>query len=273
MSWQPRTILRFERSVPSSTGVARVVTDQGVGFLKAMGNPEGEHVLACEWVGTHLARLLKLSTFEIALIDVTDRDEIPLGRGGSAKPGPALITRAESGHPWGGAADELKLLSNPLDLTRLVLLDTWSRNADRHAPPNQNRKPNRDNVFFSREGAEPGKLLLKAMDYTHAFSSGRPLNERLTHIDLTKDDQVYGLFPEFVPLLDRTEMAKAVCDLKLVTSEQLWRIVNKVPAAWQVDTAARNALVNFLIHRAEYVTSDLPGRLWPQGNLDLGIEL
>jgi hypothetical protein len=71
MSWQPSTTLRFRRSDPSSRGVVRVVTDQGVGFLKAIGNPEREHVLACEWVGTHLARLLRLPTFEIALIEVS----------------------------------------------------------------------------------------------------------------------------------------------------------------------------------------------------------
>lgn len=108
MTWQPTTILRFERSVPSSTGVARVVTDQGVGYLKAIGNPEGEHALACEWVGTHLARLLGLLTFDFAVIEVTASDEIPLGTGGFARPGPAYISRAEPGQPWGGSALELR---------------------------------------------------------------------------------------------------------------------------------------------------------------------
>lgn len=46
MPWQPTTILRFEGSVASSSGVLRVVTDEGKGYLKALGNPEGPQVLA-----------------------------------------------------------------------------------------------------------------------------------------------------------------------------------------------------------------------------------
>jgi hypothetical protein len=61
--WHPQTIKRFVESVPSSTSVVRVETDAGEGFLKAMGNPEGEHVLACELVGTFLAEWLGLPTW------------------------------------------------------------------------------------------------------------------------------------------------------------------------------------------------------------------
>lgn len=53
--WKPQTILRYVESIPTSTRVVRVETDQGEGFLKALGNPEGPHVLACELVGTLLA--------------------------------------------------------------------------------------------------------------------------------------------------------------------------------------------------------------------------
>lgn len=269
MPWQPTSVLRFERSVPSSTGVARVVTDQGVGFLKAIGNPEGEHVLACEWVGTHVARLLGLPTFEIALIEVTPEDEIPLGTGDPAKPGPAIITRAESGQPWGGSAHELQHLANPQHLTRLVLLDTWIRNPDRHAPASYARKPNRNNVFFSAEGAPAGKLLVKAMDHTHAFTNGRPLSSRLATIDCVKDEEVYGLFPEFVPLLDRTELKRAVGDLRLVTRERIEAIVSQLPPAWQVESTTRTAWTDFIVQRARFVADDLPGRLWPQQELEL----
>ncbi len=41
-NWQPTEVRRFVRSVPSSTGVAVVITDAGEGYLKAIGNPEGE---------------------------------------------------------------------------------------------------------------------------------------------------------------------------------------------------------------------------------------
>ena len=269
MSWQPTTILRFERSVPNSTGVARVVTDKGAGYLKAMGNPEGEHALACEWVGTNLARLLGLFTFDFAVIEVTAEDEVPLGTGGFARPGPAYLSRAEPGQSWGGSALELRHLANPLHLTRLVLLDTWIRNADRYPPTGHSHKPNRNNVFLSAENAPAGKLLLKAMDYTQAFTNGRPLSPQLATIDCVKDEGVYGRFPEFEPLLDRLELTRAVSDLKLITRERIAAIVSLVPTAWQVDQVARDALTDFIMRRAEYVADDLPGRLWPQQLLGL----
>ena len=90
-----------------------------------MGNVGGDHCLACEWVASHLAGWFKLPTFDFALFEVTDLDEIPLFRGGSAQAGPAFITRAESGEPWSGEGAQLNKLINPLDISRLVVFDTW----------------------------------------------------------------------------------------------------------------------------------------------------
>jgi hypothetical protein len=86
MPWRPTTILRFERSVPSSSAVLRVVTDQGKGYLKALGNPEGPQILAREWIGTNLAKRFGLSTFEFSIIEVTEADELPFAKGGQALP-------------------------------------------------------------------------------------------------------------------------------------------------------------------------------------------
>src|SRR5690242_4252699 len=119
-AWQPQTILRFIRAFPTSTNVVRVDTDAGEGFLKAMGNPEGPHVLACELVGTLLAEWLGLPTLEYALIRVTPEDEIPLASGGLAAPGPAFITKAENGFSWGGDQETLRRILEPQDISRLV---------------------------------------------------------------------------------------------------------------------------------------------------------
>jgi hypothetical protein len=139
-----------------------VETDQGEGYLKAIGNPGGEHCIACEYVGTQLARWFCLPTFDFALVNVSDVDMLPFSKGGNAKPGPAFITRKERGQPWGGSERELKKLINPNDLTRLVIFDTLTLNWDRYSidAPGK-RRINRDNVFLSQEGP-PGKLVLKA---------------------------------------------------------------------------------------------------------------
>ena len=101
-TWQPSTILRFVKSFPTSTNVVLVDTDEGEGYLKALGNPEGPNVLACEWIGTLLANWFGLRTLEHAIIWVTPEDNIPLVNGTLALQSPAFITRKISAFPWGG---------------------------------------------------------------------------------------------------------------------------------------------------------------------------
>src|SRR5437764_66658 len=149
MVWQPRFIRRPDRAYRTATDTVRVTTDAGPGFLKAMGNHGGPHLLAAEWIGTHLAHWLGLATFEIALIRVAVEDEIEFLSGQRAQPGPAFIAREQSGMVWGGAGGVLEKLVNPEDLAKLVLFDTWTRNCDRYPPDLRTRKPNRNNVFLS----------------------------------------------------------------------------------------------------------------------------
>lgn len=71
-TWQPTAIRHHIRSLPTSTGTMLVCTDAGDGYLKAMGNPAGEHALACELVGTQLAAWFGLPVFDFAIIHVTE---------------------------------------------------------------------------------------------------------------------------------------------------------------------------------------------------------
>ncbi len=214
MAWQPKTILRFEGSVASSSGVLRVVTDQGKGYLKALGNPEGPQILAREWVGTNLAKDFGLSTFEFCIIEVTEADELPFAKGGVAKPGPAFITRAEDGAPWGGSEMELKKLVNPHDLARLMVFDTWIRNRDRHPPPGSAWQPARRNVFLSIEDTPEGQLRLKAMDRSHCFTWTGSMTAKLAEIDEIQDERIYGRFAEFETWISRERVKRILDDLR-----------------------------------------------------------
>jgi hypothetical protein len=265
--WQPKTILRPILALPTATATVLVETDQGEGYLKAMGNPESPHVLACEWVGTQLARRLGLLTFDFALVQVTVDDEIPFARGGKAQPGPAFITRRERGVSWGGKRS-LKKVANPQDITRLVLFDTWTRNCDRHPPDPTQRRPNRDNVFLSREGAPRRKLLLKVMDQGCCFNWGRDLTARLAELSFVREEGVYGLFPEFWEYLDREALRDAVRTLRGVKQEEVRRIVDGIPTEWDVPRAARDALVEFISRRAAFVCEHIEGCIWPQREFD-----
>lgn len=265
-NWQPTEILRWVCSKPSSTGVAIVVTDAGEGYLKAMGNPEGEHVLACELVATQLARLFALPTFDYALIEVTGVPEIWLPNGDVATPGPAFITRSEKGGSWGGKPRELKRLVNVPDISRLVVFDTWIRNRDRYTPP-PNERCNRDNVFLSRE-APSGKLLLRAMDHTHCFVGGGELTPRLSHIDHIRDSVVYGLFPEFRRFLGKDGVQAAGDTLHRIPRKEVEDVIQSIPSEWKVNDRTRAALADFLIGRAAYVAEHIMNWIWPQDEFE-----
>ena len=242
-------------------------TDAGPGYLKALGSPEGPHVLACEWVGTQLAKRLGLSTFDFALIAVTAEDEIPFAKGGQAESGPAFITRAELGEPWSARATQLKRIVNPEDITRLVVFDTWTLNCDRHCLPPEGvvgrTRVNWNNVFLSEE-APAGQLLLKAIDHTHCFTCGRPLTKRLREIDRIKDERVFGLFPEFRPFRDRAQARQAAQDLRGIDRATVVQMIQTIPKEWEVGEEVQDALVDLILDRAVFVADTIEDRLWPQ---------
>lgn len=231
-------------------------------------------MLACEWVGTLLARWLGLPTFDCAILVLDELDEVPFEGGGQAQPGPAFVTRAESGHPWGGTPAELELLDNPEDIARLVVFDTWTLNCDRHPADLRTRAPNRDNVFFSAEGATPERFRLVAMDHTHCFTCGRELTNRLATIERIKDERLYGLFPEFVAQLrvHRSVAEASAARLREFSAGVGSEIVATIPGEWQVSDGARTALLDLLAQRAEHLADNIMGmlatRCWPQGELD-----
>jgi hypothetical protein len=257
MPWQPQHIKFAADVFTTATETVFVTTDAGNGYLKAMGNRGGPHLLASDWVATQLAEWLGLPTFEYALIEVTDIDEIPLGANKHAAPGPAFITKEMSGNVWGGGEESLKRLINPEDIGKLVVFDTWTRNCDRHPPDITTRKPNRNNVFFSVEGQTGGMNRLIAMDHTHCFNCGNDLSGRISRIDLVKDERIYGLFPEFVTYMKDPVLRpawEAAVD-KLGTLGRAWvqGIVSRIPAEWSVDSAGREALVEQICQRAAFI--------------------
>jgi hypothetical protein len=258
--WCPRFIKRQETALKTGTRTIKVVTDQGAGYLKALGNPEGPHVLVCELVGTRLARWLGLPTFEFGIIPVIAEYGLTFFDGGEAEPGPAFISRYEPGESWGGTARQLEQLVNPEDITRLVVFDTWTRNCDRYAP--DGRRINRDNVYLS-EDAPPAQFRLTAMDHSHCFTCGRPLTAKLAHIEQVRDDAIYGLFPEFGPWLDGPVLRQVVERLGSFRREDAEAATQDIPGEWDVNAAVREALVGFLASRAAFLGSSIMTKLCP----------
>ena len=269
--WNPTHVKRFIQAFPTSACAALVETDAGKGYLKALGNDEGPHILACEWIGTKLAKWFGLSTFDAAIIQITEFDEIPFHNGNKAQIGPAFIARAEFGETWSGDAKQLDRIFNPEDISRLVVFDTWTLNCDRHSWQVdglvRRARINRNNVFLSEEAPE-GKLVLKAMDHTHCFTCGRELSRKLRNVDRIKNGDMFGLFPEFKKHLDSAQIKQAAKDLTKMNRTEATRMTEGVPKEWGVDADAMEALVEFIIGRAAFVADTIEGLLWEQPELD-----
>jgi hypothetical protein len=250
-------------------GTARIVTDAGPAYIKPMGNRQGPHQLACELVGTQLARWFGLPTFDFAVMLVdAEVDEIPFFRGGKAASGPAFVTRAASGHTWGGSESELDSLVNPEAISWLVLFDTWTLNCDRHPPDLTVRRPNFDNVFLERVGGtRKEEFRLVSMDHTHCFTCGRELTARITSIDRVKDSRLYGVFPAFVPRIRDEAIQNAIQRLRQLNEHAVDDMIHSVPEPWEVNEKTRRAWKELICRRAEYVAESIMSRIakacWP----------
>ncbi|HVX87001.1 MAG TPA: HipA family kinase [Phycisphaerae bacterium] len=249
--------------------VARIVTDAGRAYIKAIGNPEGEHALACEWVGTNLAQWFGLPTLDFAIMRVEAADEIWLDRKRTrkARPGPAFVTRAVKGDQWSGNPQHLDLLDNPDDLSRLVVFDTWLRNLDRCPPSKEPR-----NIFFSAEGASAGHFRLLAMDHTHCFTNGRALTPAIANILNWQDETIFGLFEAFIPKINKRVVESAANKLANVINYDVAALMASIPQEWSVDAPTRAALAEFICSRAAFLSDKmvdlLAPKCWPQGEFN-----
>lgn len=254
-------MLTYGRSIATSTGATEVDTDAGRAYIKPMGNRSGPHVLATDWVGTHLAKWFGLSTFDISLLMLTEDDEFEMpeykGSRYKSEPGPAFAARYEPGASWGRTTRELDELVNPEDITRLVVFDTWTLNCDRHHHDMNVRRPNYDNVYLRTEHTQPGKRRLIAMDQGLCFiRSGEDLTPTLSRIDKVQDEHVYGVFPEFRDRLDVAMMNRCADRLREMHPAISDAMIATVPQEWQVSDDTRSAWSELICRRAAYVADN-----------------
>lgn len=265
--WSPTRVRWVDRVLETSTGAARVETDQGSAFAKMLGNPEGPQALFCDWVGTRAAAWLGLPTFEVGVVEVAEAGLITYGDGSVSLAGPAFVAREEAGSTWGGTAEELEIVENPDVLSGLIVLDTWLLNCDRFRPEAGHTRRNTRNVFLSERGAGKGKLRVIAMDHTHCFTCGSALTPGIRSIDRVQDARIYGHFPEFEELVTHEAVRRFSARLGELTKSVAEGFVAGAPRAWDIRDDVRAALVDFLRDRAAFLAPRLRGMLVDQGVL------
>ena len=261
--WRPTTFLRYIETVDSSSRTAIIETDEGRAYLKAINNPQGVHVLACDWLGTKLARRFGLPTFDVSILQITDDDEIPLD-GGLSQIGPAFVARSENGIPLGGEKAFAKV-TNLDDLAKIIVFDTWTKNCDRHGPGlgiAGEARENLDNLFLSEENAPKGKFILKPIDFGHIITCGRELTPSIAKIDSIREERVYGFFPFFKSHVSRDAIIQESERLRTINND-LWQdLIADLPADWNVSNETKAAIDRFLIGRARFLADEFP-RLLP----------
>ncbi|MBI4750592.1 MAG: hypothetical protein HY774_19075 [Acidobacteria bacterium] len=250
-NWNPTKIIRYVKTVDSSSRTAIVHTDAGRAYLKATNNPEGRHILACDWLGTKLAHEFGLQTFDAAILNITEEDQIPIQGTILAEVGAAFVTRSEVGIPM-GQLRALTGVANTEDVARLVVFDTWVRNCDRYAPGLRQGKPrsNADNVFLSME---TGTLVLKAIDHGHILTCGKPLSSRLAHIEFVQESKLYGLFPFFLGSVTAEDIDREAKRLKDIRPQFWQTILRHLPVEWDVSDTTKQAIDQFLSDRAQFL--------------------
>jgi hypothetical protein len=253
--WQPTTFLRYIETIGSSSLTAVVQTDAGRAYLKAINNPQSPHVLACDWIGTRLAQRFGLPTFDAAILELEEGDEIPLEPNTLAEIGPAFVTREENGEPLVSSSS----LRNLADIPRLIVFDTWVRNCDRHRPANEEEpaRINLDNLFLSEENAAPGSFILKAIDHGHIFTCGKALHRNLADIAYVKDERLYGVFPFFRQYVTIEQLIEVAAELSDVQADFWEDFIASLPAAWQVSAEAKRAVSRFLLERARFLADNI----------------
>lgn len=263
--WRPTLVKRVIELLPTSTRPAKVLTDQGVGFLKGMGNPQGSGALAQELVGTELARWLGLKTPPFAIVNLRDMDIPMLHRPHPMQHGPAFVSGELKGATGDGGAAFLRKLTNPQDVAKLVLFDTWIRNSDRYAPWIQGQEDsNLDNLFFRPEGR---KFELVAFDHSHCFVE-TSLDTELNWQATTRDERIYGNFPSFKPYFTYDSLDAARARLREMNQEIAGEIVGSIPEGWEIPEETRTKWVEVICARAALVDGYIEMSLMGQARME-----
>jgi hypothetical protein len=263
--WQPTDVERVIEVYPTSTRVAKVVTDVGIAFLKGMGNPAGNESLSCELVGSELAAEIGLSVPPFAILDLQGI-EITRSDGHVVQFGPAFVSKELTGMTSDAGDVFLSRLINPTHVPRLVVFDTWVRNFDRCPPIGYfDPTPRRDNLLFSPNGR---KFELVALDHTHCFIE-TDLETDLAGSHFVDDDGLYGLFPEFGPFVTEPAVRDAIEALRAVGDVAIEEIIESVPHEWGPDAGTRQRWRDALRERRDRVADHIMEKLVNQGQLGL----
>lgn len=260
---RPGEVRRVVRYFPSSTRPALVVTDAGNGYLKGGESPAGATALVSELVAAEIGTLMGLDIPPFAVVSAIEIEIPMLDHHGHILP-PAFFSKHIEGVPSDGTDEFVRRLDDANDLARLIVFDSWIRNADRCFPTEAQDvyNLNRDNLLFETLGDRLYRLA--PIDHSHCIVDVQFDTAELTDLALIRDENVYGFFPEFRPYISAGAVAEAVQAMLSINRAALDEIVNSVPPEWGLEAQERLDLVSFFEQRADFLAQTLPMKLVEQ---------
>lgn len=259
---QPSQIIRELESLDSSTRPILVKTDCSIGYIKATNNPAGTVALASELLAAELGTWMGLRIPNFAVVRQCEIELTLYGTNVIAEP-PFFFSEKIEAEPYTGSDWELELVAPKSDIARLVVFDTWIRNWDRY--DDRDHGSNRDNLLMKRDFPQK-RVSMIPIDHSHAFVDVG-FDEDLPDENLTRDAAIFGKFPAFDNFLDESSVYEATNHLNELTREFVEDCVNNIPAEWKPSNQTCSAMIDFLLHRAEFIAQELPQRLLHQPRL------
>ena len=261
-NWRPSKVVRVNRVLESSTRPLHAVTDAGPALVKYMGNRAGNDALIGELLAAELATEIGLHTPDFAVVSIPSiPTSDPLL---TIDAGPAFFSRWEQAQSLSPNSSLLANLREPHHIPLLVTFDTWIRNKDRFADDFDGVNMNYDNILFQ---ADKRKTRLLVIDHSHAFAE-TTLEDEIND-EWISEENVYGLFNEFSPMLTRPAIRSAVSAICRLESDKIEAICRSVPAVWGMTPDLATRLSRCLVERAKLMERWLLGKLFAQMELDL----
>ena len=258
--WRPTRIKGQNGNATTTSACAvPVETDVGSAFAKTLGGPdEPPRALACDWIGSRLGQLMDLPVPAVAICQL----DLPLvlnDKGHQAKQGPAFLSkRVENAEVWDGNEAQLRGLQNPEALAGIMVLDTWILNVDRYSVKEGGAiRRNVRNVLIELRGGtgRRQKRWVWAIDHTHCLTrrDGGAFAVPPDAIDHFKNDNAFGVFPAFKPLITEASTRPWIDKLGSIEDVSIRGILDVVPPQWEVTANELDALHRLITRRRDYL--------------------
>lgn len=259
-NWKPNAIIGVEEIYGTSTSPIRVDTNVGKGILKIPSGCGGTDRLISEFIGSCLAKWLGIEMPNFTLIR-TGSDFVKIMQvldGTRAERADGFISQYEKAFSL--TPQSIDDVENTDIFTKLVFLDTWTRNPDRFLKQTDGSA---HNILLVENGQKRKPYTAKAIDYSEAFRVYDEVFDMKNHFgtQAINDDRIFGQLAMFNQYLDPNVAEQVATQLANVNQDEIQLFMGEIPKSWNLNAKMKKAFVSFIVKRANFVAHTLINKL------------